>query len=116
MRHKSKKFTLGRERNLRVALMRGLCESLIQHGSIRTTRAKARALRSSVERLITKARTGTLVASREARRVLYTDKAVNKLMKEVGPKYKDRNGGYTRIVKLAPRTNDAAAMVRIELV
>jgi len=116
MRHKSKKFTLGRERYSRVALMRGLCESLILHGAIRTTRAKAHALRTVVEPLITKAKTGSLVANREARRILYTDVAVNKLMKEIGPKYVDRKGGYTRIIKLAPRVNDAASMVRIELV
>lgn len=116
MRHKVKKITLGREKAPRVALMRGLAESLVLHGSIKTTEAKAKALRGIIEPLITKARKNTLASRREILKVLYTEEAVKKIMEEVGPKYKDRDGGYTRIIKIAPRKNDAAKMAKIELV
>lgn len=116
MRHDNKKFTLGRTRNPRRALMRSLAESLVVHGGIKTTAAKARALRTVVEPLITKAKKNTLSARREAIRVLYTERAVKKLFDEVAPKYKDRHGGYTRIVKLTPRARDAAEMSMIELI
>ncbi len=116
MQHKSNKITLGRESAQRKALFRSLAEGLILNGHIKTTEAKARALRHVVEPLITKAKTGTLAARRIAKTVLYTEKAVQKLMKEVGPKYKSRQGGYTRVIKLVPRNTDAAKMARIELV
>jgi len=116
MRHRKKKTTLGRESAQRKALLRSLAESLVINGSIRTTKAKAIAVRTVVEPLITKARTGTLTARRQAIGVLYTDKAVKILMEEIGARYKDRKGGYTRITKIGPRNNDAAQMVRIELV
>ncbi len=116
MRHQKKKATLGRERAQRKALMRSLADSLILHGSIRTTKAKAKALRSVVEPLVTKAKKNTLTARRQAIKVLYTDRAVKKLMDELGPKYKDRDGGYTRITKIGHRVNDGADMVRIEFV
>lgn len=116
MRHRKKKATLGREAAQRDALMRSLAESLILHESIKTTKAKAKALRGVVEPLITKAGVGTLAARRNAMKVLYTDKAIKKLMEEIAPRYKERAGGYTRIIKIGPRKNDAAEMVRIELV
>ncbi len=116
MRHRKKKATLGREKAPREAMLRNLAESLILHGNIKTTQAKAKALRSVIEPLVTKARKNTLAARREILKTLYTEKAVKKLMEEVGPKYKDRQGGYTRITKLPPRKNDAALMARIEFV
>jgi len=116
MRHKVKKTTLGREKAPREAMLRSLAESLILHGNIKTTEAKAKALRGVVEPLITKAKKGTLAARREIIKTLYTEKAVKKLMEEIGPAYKDRDGGYTRIVKLPARKNDAAKVARIELV
>lgn len=116
MRHNSKKVTLGRESAQRKALMRGLAENLVLHESIRTTSAKAKALRSMVEPLVTKAKRGTLADRRSIMRVLYTEKSVKKMMDDLGPKYKERNGGYTRITKIGLRANDAAAMVRIEFV
>ena len=116
MRHRKKQTTLGRVKAQREALLRSLAESLILHGSIRTTKAKARALRTFVEPLITKARKGTIAERRNLIKVLYTDKVIKKLMDEVGPKYKDRAGGYTRITKISPRSSDAAEMARIELV
>ena len=116
MRHKVKKTTLGRKKAPREAMMRNLAESLVLHGNIKTTEAKAKALRVFVEPLITKARKNTLAARRELHQVLYTEKVVKKLMSQIGPEYKDRNGGYTRIIKLPPRQGDAAKMARIELV
>lgn len=116
MRHDNKKFTLGRTRNPRRALMRSLLESLVIHGRIKTTVAKARALRTVMEPLITKAKKNTLSARREALKLLYTEKAVKKLFDEIAPEYKDRHGGYTRIVKLTARAHDAAEMVLIELI
>lgn len=116
MRHRKKKATLGREKAQRDALMRSLAESLILHGSIRTTRAKARALRTVVEPLVTMAKKGGLTERRRAMQVLYTDRAVKRLIEVLGQQYKDRQGGYTRMIKLAPRANDAAQMVRIEFV
>ena len=116
MRHNRKKVTLGRETGPRRALLRGLAENFVLHGSIRTTKAKAKAVRGVVEPLVTKAKQNDLSARRAIRRVLYTDATVNKLMKDIGPKYKDRAGGYTRITKIGPRASDAAEMVRIEFV
>lgn len=116
MRHRKKKVTLGREKKPREAMFRNLAQSLVLHGSIRTTQAKAKALRGVIEPLITKARKETLAAHRAIRKVLYSDDAIKKLMKEIGPKYKTRSGGYTRVIKLPARKNDGALMARIELV
>jgi large subunit ribosomal protein L17 len=116
MRHNVKKTTLGRKKAPREAMLRNLADSLVLHGTIKTTEAKAKAVRGVVEPLITKARKGTLAARREIIKVLYTEESVKKLMDEIGPKYKDRDGGYTRIIKLPVRKNDAAKMARIELV
>ena len=116
MRHRNKKITLGRERKQRLALMRSLAESFFLHGKIITTEAKAKVLRTVVEPMITKAKTGTLASLRAVKDSLYTEKALKRLIKEIAPKYKDRNGGYTRIIKIAPRQGDAAKRARIELV
>jgi large subunit ribosomal protein L17 len=116
MRHNKQKKILGRVRPQRLALMQNLSESLILHGGIKTTAAKAKALRLFVEPLITKAKTGTLAARRDVLARLHTEKAVKKLFSEVAPKYKERAGGYTRIIKLGYRASDAGETVRIELV
>jgi large subunit ribosomal protein L17 len=116
MRHRKKKATLGRESAHRKALMRNLADSLVLHGSIKTTIAKAKALRTIIEPVITKAGVGDLSARRAVIKVLFTDEAIKKMMDDLGPKYKDRQGGYTRIIKLGPRNNDAAEMAKIELV
>lgn len=116
MRHNSKKVTLGRETAPRRALMRNLTESLILNGSIRTTKAKAKALRSVVEPLVTKAKKGDVANLRNIKKVLFTREALDVLMKDIAPRYTERKGGYTRIIKLAPRANDAAEMARIEFV
>ena len=116
MRHAKQKFTLGRERNQRLALLRALAESIVLHGSIETTLAKAKALRMVIEPLITKAKRGTLADRRNVIKVLYTDKALKKLFTEIAPRYQTRPGGYTRITKLGHRVLDQGAKARIEFV
>jgi len=97
-------------------LLSGLASSLIRDGKIRTTEAKAKAVRPVVERLITKAKRGDLAARRQVLRTVPDRAIVHKLFAEVAPQYADRNGGYTRIVKLGPRKGDAAPMALVELV
>ncbi len=116
MRHRKTGKTLGRPKAQREALMKNLAESLILHGSINTTKAKAQVLKTVVEPMVTKAKKGDLAARRQLIKGLFTDKAVNTLLKDIAPRYKDRNGGYTRITKIGTRQNDAAEMVRIEFV
>ncbi len=119
MRHRKEGRTFGREKAPREAMMRSLAESLILHGSITTTTAKAKELRRFVEPLVTKAKStrGSEVSKRRTlTSELYTDKAVVKLMKDIAPQYVGRSGGYTRITKIGNRFNDAADMSVIEFV
>lgn len=115
MRHRKKIKKLNRDRRQRKALLKTLANSLIMHEKITTTRTKAKALASFVERLITYAKKGNLSAIRTVSRYASTQ-AGKKLIQEVAPRYKERNGGYTRVVKLVPRKRDSAPMAKIELV
>jgi large subunit ribosomal protein L17 len=96
--------------------MRNLASSLIEHGSIETTEAKAKELRPFVEKLITKARTGTLHSRRLAGRHIQRRETADRLFQEIGPRFAARKGGYTRILKTGFRKGDGAEMARIELV
>ncbi len=119
MRHHNKNKKFGRQAGERLALLRGLTVSLIEHGKITTTQARAKALRPLMERMITKAREADIPAVRLIKARLGNNRtATDKLVKEIAPKYKGRNGGYTRITKLGQRggTGDAAEMAVIELV
>ena len=116
MRHSNANRKLGRERNQRIALLRSLAVSLIDKEKIHTTLAKARELAPYVERVITKAKVNTLSSRRHIISVLASEKATAKLISDLGPKYNDRKGGYTRVVKTEPRKHDAAPMAIIELV
>ncbi|MFA6105078.1 MAG: 50S ribosomal protein L17 [Patescibacteria group bacterium] len=116
MRHQKRKVTLDRKTGPRQALLKGLAESLILYEKINTTKAKAKATRSVVERLITKAKTNSLAARRDLQSRLYTKNTVKKLIEDLGPRYADRKGGYTRIVMLKNRVGDGAEEVLIELV
>lgn len=116
MRHQKKGVKLGREIGPRKALLRSLSESLILHEGIMTTKAKAKAIRGVVEPLVTKAKKGRPIDIEGISKVLYTGAAIKKLTKEIAPRYLERRGGYTRIVKLGNRFNDSAEMVRIEFV
>ncbi|OGH64356.1 MAG: 50S ribosomal protein L17 [Candidatus Magasanikbacteria bacterium RIFCSPHIGHO2_01_FULL_41_23] len=116
MRHQKKNIKLGRERGSRIALLRSLTESFILHEAITTTKAKAKALKSIVEPLITKAKRKQVSDMTAIVGFLYTKKAITKLVKEIAPRYTERRGGYTRVTKLGNRFNDSADMVRIEFV
>ena len=107
---------LGVETSHRVAMLRNMTGDLIINGRVVTTVARAKELRRVAERTITLGKRGDLHARRQAAAYLYDKKAVSKLFEEVAPKYKDRNGGYTRILKLGPRRGDGAEMAIIELV
>lgn len=116
MRHSNSVRKFGRKNDERRALLRSLAEGLFKHGKIKTTGAKAKELRPFAEKLITQARTGTLASRRLVISRLGTEQRAKQLFDEVAPKYKDRNGGYTRIVKLPNRTGDGSPMSIIELV
>ena len=116
MRHKKQGRQLRRTSEQRLALLRSLAMSLIEHGAIETTEAKAKELRPFVERLITKAKNGTLHSRRLAARHVQKRATADKLFQEVGPKFAKRAGGYTRILKTGHRKGDGAEMARIELV
>ena len=116
MRHRKAGRQLRRTSEQKLALMRNLASSLIEHGAIETTEAKAKELRPFVEKLITKARNGTLHARRLAGRHVQKRETADKLFQELGPRFAKRAGGYTRILKLGPRHGDHAPMARIEFV
>ena len=111
-----KKVTLDRKTGPRQALLTNLAESLVLYEKIRTTKAKAAAVRPIVERLITTAKKNNLTARRRLISNLYTPNAVKKLMDVLGPRFKERAGGYTRTTMLANRLGDGAQEVLIELV
>jgi large subunit ribosomal protein L17 len=96
-------------------MLAGLASQLFQHGKIRTTEAKAKALRPLAEHLITFAKRGDVHARRQVLKTVPDRDVVHKLFAEIGPRYAERSGGYTRILKLGPRAGDAAPMAIIEL-
>ena len=117
MRHQKTRHKLSRDSAHRKALLANLCKEIIQHERIKTSEAKAKAVKPEVEKLITLAKRGDLHARRQALSALGQDKfVVYKLFEEVAPRYVDRPGGYTRILKLGPRSSDATEMVLLELV
>ena len=117
MRHHNKNRKFGRKRSQRRALLSSLALSLVIHGKIKTTEAKARELRPFIERLVTKGRSTNVHTRRLiASRLMNRKQETKKLIDEITPKYKDRQGGYTRIIKLPPRVGDAAKMAIIEFV
>ena len=107
---------LGRNSGNRKALFRSFLGALIKQGRIETTITKAKEISKHVAKLITIAKAGDLNARRLVNEVLVDEVATKKLVDEIAPKYKDRNGGYTRIYRLAPRRGDAAEMAIIELI
>lgn len=116
MRHRKAGRQLRRTSEQKLALLRNLASSLIESGAIETTEAKAKELRPFVEKLITKAKTGTLHSRRIAGRHIHKRETADKLFREIGPRYAKRSGGYTRILKTGHRKGDGAEMARIELV
>ena len=116
MRHARKGRKLGRDSAHRKALYANLACSLIEHGRIKTTEAKAKAVKPYAEKMITLGRRGDLHARRQALAELRTQEIVHKLFAEIAPRMADRPGGYTRIIKIGHRLGDAAEMVYLELV
>jgi large subunit ribosomal protein L17 len=117
LRHQKTRNKLSRDSAHRKALFMNLSREVFNHERIKTTEAKAKAIKPEVEKLITLAKRGDLHARRQALAALGQDKfVVYKLFEEIAPRYADRNGGYTRILKLGPRKSDATEMVYIELV
>ena len=114
MRHRKKTVKLQRDTAHRRSLLANLACSLIEHGRIRTTLAKAKALRPIAEKMVTLAKRGDLHARRQAIAFLRQKENVKKLFGEVGPASKDRQGGYCRITKLGARVSDSAPMAYIE--
>ena len=116
MRKRFKGTKLNRNAAQRKALYRSLIVALIEHGQIKTTLAKAKAVRPQIEKLITIARKGDLTARRRLLKFVPQKEIVAKMIDEIGPRFKDRPGGYLRIVKLGPRSSDQTEMARLELV
>ena len=117
MRHHNANRKFGRVVKVRTALIKSLLRSLILHGKISTTEAKAKEIRPIVEGLVTKARIGTLASRRfVTSRLLNQDKISKKLCDEIAPRYKERSGGYTRIIKLPRRKSDGSTMAVIEFI
>ncbi|MGF1494103.1 MAG: 50S ribosomal protein L17 [Microcoleaceae cyanobacterium] len=116
MRHRCRVPQLGKPADQRKALLRSLATQLIRHGRITTTKARAKAVQSETERIITLAKDGSLAARRRALGYIYDKQLVHALFEGVSDRYGDRSGGYTRIVRTIRRRGDNAEMAIIELV
>jgi large subunit ribosomal protein L17 len=116
MRHRKKGRQLSRTASHREALLRNMATSLFRHGRIQTTTAKAKELRPFAERLITLARRGDLHARRMAARKIQDRAVLHALFDSIGPRFAERPGGYTRVLKIGHRQGDGAEMALIELV
>lgn len=115
MRHKKTRPTLDRKAASRNALLKSLANSFILHGQIKSSIAKIRAIRPIVEKAITSAKKNDLSSRRELLR-FFSQAAVNKLLKDLGPKYKDRHGGYTRKILTVSNLGDNSQQAYLELV
>ena len=116
MKHRIGFNALSRKSSQRKALMRSMVTSLLRYERIETTKAKALEVRKMAEKLITRGKTDSVHNRRVAARYIYDETVVNKLFKEIGPLFAERNGGYTRILKTGNRLGDAAEMVILEIV
>ena len=115
MRHGCRVHRLGKPADQRKALLRALTTELIRHGRITTTKARARAVRSEADHIITLAKEGSLAARRKALGYIYDKQLVHALFEQVNERYGDRKGGYTRIIRTVPRRGDNAEMAVLEL-
>ena len=112
----SKNRKLGRPTDQRRAMLRAMVTYLLENGQIKTTYARAKEVAPVAEKMITLAKHNTLASYRQALAFITKEDVANKLFKELGPKYADRKGGYTRVVRIGPRRGDAAEMAIIQLV
>jgi len=115
MRHRVKNKTLNRYASHRIAMLRNIAREVFEHGTIITTAPKAKAARTLIERIITKAKKGDVWSRRLIDRELHDRRLTNKVVEEIAPKFKNREGGYTRILKLGQRRGDGAEMVILQL-
>jgi len=115
MRKLSKGRKFGRKSDQRKAFMKALISALVLNGKIKTTLARAKEIAPATEKIITRAKKGDMASTRLLNRFL-SPALTEKLIKEIAPKYKERNGGYTRIIKMGPRNEDSARIAIIELV
>jgi large subunit ribosomal protein L17 len=116
MRHRIAGRSLSRDKDHRRSLFRNLITELLRHERIETTEAKAKAVRADAEKMITLGKRGTVYARRLAAETITDPDVTKKLFETLGPRYKERKGGYTRVYKLGPRHGDAAPIVIMELV
>jgi large subunit ribosomal protein L17 len=116
MRHQVKSKRLGRDSAQRKALLRSLVTSFLEKERITTTHAKAKALKPVADKMITLAKKNTLHTRRQALSYIYKKDVVKKLFEDIGPRFMERPGGYSRIVKIGPRAGDGTEMAVIELV
>lgn len=116
MRHRNTNKILDREKGPRELMLRNLASSILIYEKVKTTKAKAQAVKPLVERMITVAKVGDLNARRGLIKVLLQKNAIKKAMEVLGERYRDRQGGYTRVTKLGVRKGDGAEVVQIELV
>lgn len=115
MRHRCRVHQLGKPADQRKALLRALSTELIRHGRITTTKTRAKAVRTQVDKMVTLAKEGSLASRRQALGYLYDKQLVHALFEQVSERYGDRNGGYTRIIRTVRRRGDNAEMAIIEL-
>ncbi|MDQ7782196.1 MAG: 50S ribosomal protein L17 [Desulfomonilaceae bacterium] len=116
MRHRKARYRLGMNSSHRQAMLRNMVTSLLEHEKVTTTDARAKALRSLADRMITLAKRGDLHARRQALQVIRSKRVAKRLFDEIGPRFSNRNGGYVRVVKLGYRAGDMAALSLVELV
>jgi large subunit ribosomal protein L17 len=116
MRHQKKGKTLGRKSGPRTALYRNLAASIVLYEKVKTTEAKAKAIKPMVEKMITLGKKNDLTARRELLSFFYVENAVKKILEDLSPRYKNRQGGYLRIIPIGPRQGDGAKIVQIEFV
>jgi large subunit ribosomal protein L17 len=116
MRHRKKGKKLGRNTKQRKALFKNLIQALIFHEQIKTTESKAKAVKRLMDKLITKAKVGSLHARRQILAFLPSKKAANKLVDEIAPRFKKRSSGFTRFFRIGRRKGDNTSMVQIELI
>ena len=116
MRHKLKSQRFSRPTDHRLAMFRNLVTDLLRYEQIKTTEAKAKTIRGLAEKMITLGKSGSLPARRRVLGYVYDKDVARKLFDDLGPRYADRQGGYTRIVRLGPRLGDGAPEVQLELV
>lgn len=116
MRHRRARYKLGMRTSHRQAMLRNMVTSLLEHESIVTTDARAKALRSVADKMITLGKRGDLHARRQALEIIRSKDVAKRLFEEIAPRYADREGGYVRVVKKGFRAGDAAAVSLVELV